>query len=307
MFGLLKKIANTFITAAKAEREIDLIKINQGLILSEIHNIRGETQLSRREFKVFSQWGEDGIIQFLTQNIIIENRTFIEFGVEDFKESNCRFLLMKDLWEGFVIDGSSKNIEKLKSTYFFWMYPIHAISAFIDKDNICDLLDKSGFQKNVGIFSIDIDGVDYYVLEAALTKWQPNIIIVEYNGVFGRSNCVTVPYNPTFTRNAAHSSNIYYGASLAAFSKMLGDKGYGLVGVNTMGSNAFFVRRDLLNEKVKEVPIDETFRSSVFRETRDEFGKLSLIGKDERRSVIGHLPVYDINTGEIINISELGD
>ena len=58
--------------------------------------------------------GEDGIIQRLVDVIEITEKTFIEFGVEDFSESNCPFLLMKDNWSGLVIDGSTKNISRLK-------------------------------------------------------------------------------------------------------------------------------------------------------------------------------------------------
>ncbi|MBB3463073.1 hypothetical protein [Rhizobium sp. BK377] len=307
MIKAVDKIAAFVKHFLKGQRETDLIKINQGIIISELHKNLQEVDLARYEFKVFSQWGEDGIIQFLTNNIDIEYKTFIEFGVEDFYEANCRFLLMKDIWDGFVIDGSKKNIERLKDSYFYWRYPIKAINAFINRENICDLLEQSGFSKKVGIFSVDIDGVDYYVLEAALTNWQPSIIIVEYNGIFGRTNCVSVPYDPNFQRKTAHYSNIYYGASLAAFCSMLNVRGYGLVGVNSMGSNAFFVRRDLLNDKVRETSVDAIFKSTVFREGRDSSGKLSMISGADRRGVINDMPVYDTLTGAIIQVKELGD
>ncbi|MGZ6274156.1 MAG: hypothetical protein ACXWM8_07690, partial [Candidatus Limnocylindrales bacterium] len=39
------------------------------------------------EFRVFSQFGEDGIIQYLIGKVPIENDVFIEFGVEDYSES----------------------------------------------------------------------------------------------------------------------------------------------------------------------------------------------------------------------------
>jgi hypothetical protein len=83
---------------------IDDIKMNQGIILSRLNAI-ANTDLENSKFKVFSQWGEDGILQFLVSNLNIRNKTFIEFGVENFLESNCRFLMMKDNWSGFVIDG----------------------------------------------------------------------------------------------------------------------------------------------------------------------------------------------------------
>ena len=47
------------------------------------------------EYKVFSQFGDDGIIQYLISTLNIKNETFIEFGVEDYRESNTRYLLVK--------------------------------------------------------------------------------------------------------------------------------------------------------------------------------------------------------------------
>jgi len=39
-------------------------------------------------------------------------KTFIEFGVEDYRESNTRLLLHLRNWRGFVMDGSAEHISK---------------------------------------------------------------------------------------------------------------------------------------------------------------------------------------------------
>ena len=106
MFTRLKRVAEALPKLQKLDRRIDEIKINQGRILTQMQRPDLTRPLWQHEFKVFSLWGEDGIIQFLVNHLDVTNRTFIEFGVEDFAESNCRFLLMKDYWSGFVIDGS---------------------------------------------------------------------------------------------------------------------------------------------------------------------------------------------------------
>ena len=106
------------------------------------------------------------IIQYLSNAIELNHKTFIEFGVEDFTEANCRFLLMKDNWSGFVIDGSPSNIVRIKKSYFYWRHHLLAVNAFITRDNINHLLAKSGFDKDLGILSIDLDGNDYFILEA---------------------------------------------------------------------------------------------------------------------------------------------
>ena len=114
----------------------------------------------------------------------IMNKTFIEFGVEDFTEANCKFLLMKDSWSGFVVDGSEDNINRLKKTNIYYKYQIDAVPAFITRENINNILTKSEFDEDVGILSVDIGGNDYYVLEA-ITCIRPRIIICEFNAVLG--------------------------------------------------------------------------------------------------------------------------
>ena len=287
-------------------RDLDLIKLNQGLILSKINANKKYPRLSHYEFKVFSQWGEDGIIQYLTQNIEIKNRTFIEFGVEDFFESNCRFLLQKDNWYGFVIDGSSRNIQRLKRSYFYWMHSINALCSFITKENINQLLSISGFDKDIGILSVDIDGVDYFVLEK-LAGWTPRILIVEYNAILGMNRAVSVPYSSTFVRAKMHYSNLYYGASLPAFIQLAKNMNMALVGINSAGSNAFFVRRDLLNENVEEVFINDCFVESKFREGRDENGSLNFQLIKERLNSIRQLPVIDVISQVNLKIEDLYD
>ena len=63
------------------------------------------------EFRVYSQWSEDGIIEWILQNLPIGPKTFIEFGVETFQEANTRFLIENRNWKGLVIDGSDENIQ----------------------------------------------------------------------------------------------------------------------------------------------------------------------------------------------------
>ncbi|MEI3648822.1 MAG: hypothetical protein ACK5RT_00280 [Dolichospermum sp.] len=86
-----------------------LIKIQETLGRIESRQLQSldKLELQDNEFQVFSQWGEDGIIQMLLRHIEIPNKIFIEFGVENYTESNTRFLLINDNWAGLVIDGLS--------------------------------------------------------------------------------------------------------------------------------------------------------------------------------------------------------
>ena len=123
--------------------------------------------LQDAEFKVFSQFGEDGILQYLIrETAILDNeQIFIEFGVQDYVESNTRFLLMNDHWKGLIIDGSKQNMDRVRAKDIYWRYNLTAVSAWIDRDNINQIIGDAGFRGDIGILSIDIDGNDYWVWE----------------------------------------------------------------------------------------------------------------------------------------------
>ena len=294
----LRHIGNLQAVLGRLETAHEQILINQGIAFATQNSHKQINFLHDTEFKVFSSRGEDGIIQFLTANLDIQNRTFIEFGIEDFRESNCRFLMMKDNWRGFVIDASARHIEALKASNYYWKFDLNAQQAFITCDNIAALLELSGFEKDLGLLSIDIDGMDYWIAQK-LIHWKPRILIVEYNAVFGATRAITVPYSADFNRTAAHPSNLYFGASLKALCKLTTSWGYSLVGTNSGGTNAFFVRNDLLNETVRARRFDEAFTLSKSRESRDIDGRLTFISGEERLRTIAGLRVLNVDTNEI--------
>lgn len=191
---------------------------------------------------MFSQWGEDGIIQWLIRQIPIQNETFIEFGVEDYRESNTRFLLEENNWSGMIIDGSKQNIELVKKEDLYWRYDLNAIKAFITRENINELLMRSRFDKDLGLLSIDIDGNDYWVWEK-INVVEPRIVICEYNPIFGSNRAVSVPYRADFYRTKAHYSNLFFGCSLKALVMLAEQKGYTFIGTNSNACNAFLLGR----------------------------------------------------------------
>jgi len=278
--------------------EIDNIKLGLGRVLLNNNRSFNSHNLNDYEFKIFSQWGEDGIIQKLISSIEIKNKTFIEFGVEDFSESNCRFLMMNNLWRGFVVDSSRKNIARLKMSHYYWKYDLTAIAEFLTCENINEVLDRSAFDPDVGLLSIDVDGNDFHIFKA-ITKFRPRILVIEFNSVFGCELKITVPYHKEFIRTAAHYSNLYFGASLPAITTLANEKGYALVGTNSSNCNAFYVRRELLVPTLTEVSPAQAFAPSHFRESRDRDGSLTFVSGSERLNLIRGLPVLDIETRRI--------
>lgn len=244
-------------------------------------------------FKVFSQSNEDGLIQYLIRKVDIPNKTFIEFGVSDYAECNTRFLLLNNNWSGFVMDGSKANIERLISSSIYWQHDIRAEAAFITKENINKLLETSGFDKEVGILSIDIDGNDYWIWEA-IDCINPRIVICEYNPIYGKNISVSVPYDKDFYRTDKHYSNLYWGASLGAYVDLAKKKKYKLVCVNQMGHNAFFVRNDAADD-LPEVSAEDAYRKMSYRESRDESGRLTYLSQEEGLKLIENEMVIEVS------------
>lgn len=273
-----------------------------GTILTNQQLMIDSTNINDYEFKIFSQFGDDGIIQYLIRNIKIENETFIEFGVESYYESNTRFLLMNNNWSGFVMDGSKESMQNLYYQSWYWRYDLNQKAAFIDKENVNDLIRSSGFS-NLGLLHIDIDGNDYHILEEIdFSELNPSILIMEYNSVFGNERLISTPYRKDFYRTKAHYSNLYFGASLPALNFLANNKGYALVGCNKAGNNSFFVRKDLLNEKVKEISIELAYKVSKFRESRDINNDLTYISGDDRMELLRGMEVLNVVTQKIENI-----
>ena len=243
---------------------------------------------------MFSQWGEDGLIQYLISRVPLPKHTFVEFGVENYTESNTRFLLTNCGWSGQVIDGSAENIEYITSDSIDWRFPLQANQSFVTAENIDKLVADSDLGDDLGLLSVDVDGNDYWIWKAISAR--PRIVIVEYNSLFGAERAVTVPYNPAFVRNQAHHSNLYYGASVAAFWRLGREKGYSLVGSNRAGNNLFFVRDDVAGALPVLAPA-EAYQRAAFREARDDKGALSFLGFAARLALIGHLPVVDVEKG----------
>jgi hypothetical protein len=261
----------------------------------EVRQLRDLTaaDVHEAEFRVFSQWGEDGILQHLLRHIQISRNVFVEFGVENYTESNTRFLLVNNNWAGLVIDGNLGHISFIRNDEIYWRHNLKAEHAFITRENINDIIRHNGISGEIGLLSIDIDGNDYWVWEA-ISVVLPTVVVVEYNFRFGPDRAVVVPYNANFTRLAAHYSGIYYGASLAALCLLGKRKGYSFVGSNSAGNNAFFVRSELKPSSLPALTSAEGFVQAQFRESRDARGSLAFLSQEEEAAILDQLPLTEI-------------
>lgn len=257
----------------------------------------------KSQFRVFSQWGEDGLLQYLVSNIKFCNNKFIEFGVEDYYECNTRFLLSNNKWSGLVIEGDEEYVKKIKSDPIYWSSDLKAVNHFITTDNINEIIERNGFAGDIGILSIDIDGNDFWIFKA-INVVKPDLIITEYNSHFGSKYPLSVPYDKSFVRSKKHYSNIYYGASICAFNELAKEKGYSLIASNNVGNNLFFLRNDILGD-IKPLSVEEAFQKAVFRESKNSDGSLSFLNFDQRVKIISDLELIDTISNKIVYLKNL--
>ena len=294
----IKAISNYISWINKDWEDKSLMLTSKILMSSNTWRNKDYNNISDKEFRVFSQWGDDGIIQFLIKELQVDNETFIEFGVGNYFESNTHFLLVNNNWSGFIIDGSKKCMDIVKNNPFFWRYDLNLKTAFIDKENINDLLEYSNFS-NIGLLHIDLDGNDYWILDSLdMDKYNPDILILEYNSNFGPDRKITVPYDPLFSCIDAHFSGQYFGASLPALEELAEEKGYYFIGCNSAGNNAYFLKNKF-KSIIEPKTVKKGFVIGKYRDNRDVKGELLFSSRESCINSIRGLPVFNIKTNKI--------
>lgn len=297
--NVLKTLSRRLNVGAQSTRlEIERSRMLLGRMQGDRNRaIEHPGSLRELEYGVFSQWNEDGIVDWMVSKLFIETPLFVEFGVEDYMESNTRFLLQGKNWRGVVIERDRSAIERIRGWKLFWRYDLTALHASVTAENINALLREGAADGDIGLLSIDVDGMDYWIWKA-IDAAQPRIVICEYNSVFGPDEAVTVPYDADFDRGKAHYSHLYFGASLHALRRLAAEKGYVWIGCESHGVNAFFVREDLAGA-VEGLVEGARYVESRLRESRGKDGRLTYAAGAERRRLIREMPVFDLDRGEV--------
>jgi hypothetical protein len=153
--------------------------------------------------------------------------------------------LLYKQWSGLWIDGGKENCNDIRSRFndMIAQGRLNIKNEFITAENIESIFKSADVPTELDLLSIDIDYNDYYVWKA-ITNYNPRVVVVEYNAIYMPDTNFVVAYNPQRTCDRTS----YYGASLLALQELADEKGYCLVGCCFAGVNAFFVRKDLVND-----------------------------------------------------------
>lgn len=212
--------------------------------------------ISETGFRNYSQFEEDGILLYIFAAIGAENKLFVDIGSGDGINSNCANLAINFGWNGLFIDGNESNVATGKDYYKkhpdTWAFPPKFIQAFVQRENINQLIEEEGFSGEVDLVSIDIDGNDYWIWDE-LSIIQPRVVIVETVVEFGLRSIV-VPYDKDHRYPGKHPN--YLGASPVAMAKLAKKKGYRLVGSNLYGFNTIYVKQGIGEDVLPEVAVE---------------------------------------------------
>ncbi|WP_420422351.1 hypothetical protein [Simkania sp.] len=187
--------------------------------------------LQLHEKRVFSQCGEDGIIEYIFSQIGTSSKYYVEFGALDGHiASNTKYLREFKGWTGLLIDCSYEN------------HQINLHKHFITAENINTLFELHHVPYDLDLLSIDIDGNDFYVWHALDEQYRPRLVVIEYNGNFPPNQSVVISYNSQHRWDGSR----YFGANITAMQQLGRLKGYTLVYADSSGCNLFFIPDELV-------------------------------------------------------------
>jgi hypothetical protein len=188
--------------------------------------------ISKQQESIFSETGEDGVIRYLFRTIGTTNKYYVEAGTTSGKACNTRYLREREGWQGLMLDGGFENVT------------INLHKHFLSVDNIASLLHSYSVPQAFDFLSIDIDGVDYYVLEAILKgKFRPRVVVLEYTSAIPMPHTTSTAYSKEFSFDYEFGP---VGMSLGASLLLMKKFGYSFVFCTGELINAFFIQSDIV-------------------------------------------------------------
>ena len=221
------------------------------------------------EFKNTAQQGEDGILLFIFALAGHGSRRAVEMCAGNGIECNSANLILHHGWDALLCDGNARLVDAGRRFYAKYFetkrVPPKVKQTWITADNAQALVEQHGFADDLDLLSLDMDGIDYWIMDALQVR--PRVIVCEYNNRLPAGVSITVPYDGGFTVEGDQAAGEgFFGASLGAFVSLLGGRGYRLVGANRHNTNAFFLREDVLTGVLPAVT-DESCLSSKWATT----------------------------------------
>jgi hypothetical protein len=208
---------------------------------------------------IYSQFGEDGIIEKILEKIPNDNYC-VEFGAWDGVHlSNTANLILNKNYSAVLIEADTKKYEEL--THNMVGRPVTMVNKYVTfdgEDTLDNILKSTTIPVDFDFLSIDIDGSDYFILES-LIHFKPKVICIEFNP--------TIPNEVDYIQPKDFS--ISRGSSAKSITALAKTKNYELVSVTTC--NLFFIHINYLPNfglqagiPLQQIRDDSEFKVYVF-------------------------------------------
>lgn len=148
------------------------------------------------------------------------------------------FSLYRDGWDGLAVEVDGANFAGLAALYAT-RPKVRLWRGRVSPANVVALLDAAETPPEFAFLSLDIDGFDYFVLEAILTQYRPALICAEINERIPPPIRFTVVYSDDYEWD----TTFFYGQSIAQLDVLRSRHDYALVQVEY--NNAFLMPVDI--------------------------------------------------------------
>ena len=193
---------------------------------------QGSLRLFRRN--VYSQNGEDGVLDEIFRRLSTTSGWFCEFGAWDGRYGSNSYSLLRKGWRGVMIEGDPQRYQRLDALgrRFARLQTVQAVVSHrsSDRDTLDNILSRTRIPIEFDLLSIDVDGYDYQIWESS-KRYEAAVVVIEINSSI-------LP-----GRKVVHSE----GGSGSSFTTMLElgrRKGYSLVAHT---GNMIFVKSGLVD------------------------------------------------------------
>jgi predicted RNA methylase len=187
----------------------------------------------------FSHANEQNILAGYIEQLLPADwpRTVVDIGAGNGVRWSNSYALLLAGWKALGIEADPQKFALLQRVY--GKFPkADAANSLASPHNITALLKQNDIEPNFGVLCLDIDGNDYWVLDAILSNFRPGIVVTEINENIPPPLRFVVKFDPNFQLRYH-----FYGYSIAALEDLCAKHQYGILELEY--NNAFLAPKEL--------------------------------------------------------------
>lgn len=187
----------------------------------------------------FSHSNEQQILGNYVEQLLPKDRprTVVDIGAGNGVRWSNSYALLLDGWKGLGVEADPQKHSLLARVYRQFSRAATS-NALVSPDNVVSLLRHYQIEHDLGVLCLDIDGNDYWVLDAILSEFRPGLVVTEINQNIPPPLRFVVRFDPNFELRRH-----FYGYSISALEDLCEKHDYGILQLEY--NNAFIAQTEL--------------------------------------------------------------